>query len=158
MQKMISKKELYQDMVEFTVGKPYSLEKLKNTLVELGYERNELVENKRQFSIRGGILDVGLSENIGVRIEFWGDEVDSIRYFKLASQRSTEMLKSIIIFPAHELLVKDVKQAVSKIREKYPEEKEDIELIEQGMYSSKVDKYFNQFYEQQENFLHSSHK
>ncbi len=153
MQNMISKKELYQDMVEFTVGKPYSLEKLKNTLVELGYERNELVENKRQFSIRGGILDVGLSENIGVRIEFWGDEVDSIRYFKLASQRSTEMLKSIIIFPAHELLVKDVKQAVSKIREKYPEEKEDIELIEQGMYSSKVDKYFNQFYEQQENFL-----
>ena len=153
MQNMISKKELYQDMVEFTVGKPYSLEKLKNTLVELGYERNELVENKGQFSIRGGILDVGLSENIGVRIEFWGDEVDSIRYFKLASQRSTEMLKSIIIFPAHELLVKDVKQAVSKIREKYPEEKEDIELIEQGMYSSKVDKYFNQFYEQQENFL-----
>lgn len=154
MQNMISKKELYQDMVEFTVGKPYSLEKLKNTLVELGYERNELVENKGQFSIRGGILDVGLSENIGVRIEFWGDEVDSIRYFKLASQRSTEMLKSIIIFPAHELLVKDVKQAVSKIRAKYPEEKEDIELIEQGMYSSKVDKYFNQFYEQQENFLY----
>ena len=64
MQNMISKKELYQDMVEFTVGKPYSLEKLKNTLVELGYERNELVENKGQFSIRGGILDVGLSENI----------------------------------------------------------------------------------------------
>ena len=154
MQNMISKKELYQDMVEFTVGKPYSLEKLKNTLVELGYERNELVENKGQFSIRGGILDVGLSENIGVRIEFWGDEVDSIRYFKLASQRSTEMLKSIIIFPAHELVVKDVKQAVSKIRAKYPEEKEDIELIEQGMYSSKVDKYFNQFYEQQENFLY----
>ncbi len=153
MQNMISKQELYQDMVEFTVGKPYSLEKLKNTLVELGYERNELVENKGQFSIRGGILDVGLSENIGVRIEFWGDEVDSIRYFKLSSQRSTEMLKNITIFPAHELLVKDIKQAVSKIKKKYPEEKEDIELIEQGSYASKVDKYFNQFYEKQENFL-----
>ena len=153
MQNMISKQELYQDMVEFTVGKPYSLEKLKTTLVELGYERNELVENKGQFSIRGGILDVGLSENIGVRIEFWGDEVDSIRYFKLSSQRSTEMLKTITIFPAHELLVKDVKQAVSKIKEKYPEEKEDIELIEQGSYTSKIDKYFNQFYEKQENFL-----
>ena len=153
MQNMISKQELYQDMVEFTVGKPYSLEKLKITLVELGYERNELVENKGQFSIRGGILDVGLSENIGVRIEFWGDEVDSIRYFKLSSQRSTEMLKNITIFPAHELLVKDIKQAVSKIKEKYLEEKEDIELIEQGSYASKIDKYFNQFYETQENFL-----
>ena len=153
MQNMISKQELYQDMVEFTVGKPCSLEKLKTTLVELGYERNELVENKGQFSIRGGILDVGLSESIGVRIEFWGDEVDSIRYFKLSSQRSTEMLKNITIFPAHELLVKDIKQAVNKIKEKYPEEKEDIELIEQGSYASKIDKYFNQFYETQENFL-----
>ena len=153
MQNMISKQELYQDMIEFTVGKPCSLEKLKTTLVELGYERNELVENKGQFSIRGGILDVGLSENIGVRIEFWGDEVDSIRYFKLSSQRSTEMLKNITIFPAHELLVKDVKQAINKIKAKYPEEKEDIEFIEQGSYASKIDKYFNQFYEKQENFL-----
>ncbi|MCI9245852.1 MAG: transcription-repair coupling factor [Clostridia bacterium] len=153
MQNMISKQELYQNMVEFTVSKPYSLEKLKSTLVELGYERNELVENKGQFSIRGGILDVGLSENIGVRIEFWGDEVDSIRYFKISSQRSTEMIKNITIFPAHELLVKDIKQAVGEIKGKYPEEKEDIELIEQGSYTSKIDKYFNQFYERQENFL-----
>lgn len=153
MQNMISKQELYQDMIEFIVGKPYSLEKLKMTLVELGYERNELVENKGQFSIRGGILDIGLLENIGVRIEFWGDEVDSIRYFKLSSQRSIEMLKSITIFPAHELLVKDIKKAVKKIKEEYQEEKEDIELIEQGSYASKIDKYFNQFYETQENFL-----
>ena len=153
MQNMISKQELYQDMVEFTVGKPCSLEKLKTTLVELGYERNELVENKGQFSIRGGILDVGLSENIGVRIEFWGDEVDSIRYFRISSQRSTEMLKEITIFPAHELLVKDIKQAINKIKEEYPREKEDIEQLEQGSYTSKIDKYFNQFYEKQENFL-----
>ncbi len=153
MQNMISKDELYQDMVDFKVGKSYSLEKLKTTLVDLGYERNELVENKGQFSIRGGILDVGLSETIGVRIEFWGDEVDSIRYFKLSSQRSTDMLKEITIFPAHELLVNNLEKAVCKIQEKYPEEKEDIELIKSGNFASKIDKYFNQFYENQSNFL-----
>ena len=38
----------------------------------------------------GGIVDVAVSENKGVRIEFWGDEVDSIRYFNIVSQRSTE--------------------------------------------------------------------
>lgn len=153
MQNMISKEELYQNMVDFKVGKSYSLEKLKTTLVDLGYERNELVENKGQFSIRGGILDVGLSETIGVRIEFWGDEVDSIRYFKISSQRSTDMLKEITIFPAHELLGTDLKRAISKIEEKYPEEKEDVELIKSGDFTSKIDKYFNQFYEKQVNFL-----
>ena len=153
MQNMITKNELYQDMVDFTIGKSYSLEKLKTTLVELGYDRVELVENKGQFCIRGGILDVGLSETIGVRIEFWGDEVDSIRYFKLSSQRSTDMLKEITIFPAHELLVKDLKQAISRIEAKYPEEKEDIELIKNGDFTSKIDKYFNQFYTNQANFL-----
>ena len=153
MQNMITKDELYQDMVDFEVGKQYSLEKLKTTLSNLGYDRIELVENKGQFSIRGGILDVGLSETIGVRIEFWGDEVDSIRYFKLSSQRSTDMLKEITIFPAHELIVKDINKAVSRIENKYPEEKEDIELIKNGDFTSKVDKYFNQFYETQANFL-----
>lgn len=153
MQNMITKQELYQNMADFTVGKTYSLEKLKTTLVELGYDRVELVENKGQFCIRGGILDVGLSETIGVRIEFWGDEVDSIRYFKISSQRSTDMLKEITIFPAHELLVKDLKEAITRIEAKYPEEKEDIELIKSGDFTSKVDKYFNQFYTEQSDFL-----
>ena len=153
MQNMISKEELYQNMVDFKTGSTYSLEKLKTTLVELGYDRVDLVENKGQFCIRGGILDVGLSETIGVRIEFWGDEVDSIRYFKLSSQRSTEMLNEITIFPAHELLVADLENSIKKIEEKYPEEKEDIELIKTGDYTSKIDKYFNQFYEKQANFL-----
>lgn len=153
MQDMIAKEDLCQDIVDFKVGKTYSLEKLKTTLVELGYERSELVENKGQFCIRGGILDVGLSETVGVRIEFWGDEVDSIRYFKLSSQRSTDMLKEITIFPAHELLVKDLDKVVKKIEQQYPKEKEDIELIKSGNYISKIDKYFNQFYESQSNFI-----
>ena len=153
MQNMITKQQLYQDMIEFEIGKKYSLEKLKSTLLELGYERGELVENKGQFCIRGGILDIGLSETIGVRIEFWGDEIDSIRYFKISSQRSTDMIKEITIFPANELIVKDLKKAVVRIKEKYPEEKQDIELINAGNYASKIDKYFNAFYEKQENFL-----
>ena len=112
-----------------------------------------MIENKGQFSIRGGIVDVGLSEKIGVRIEFWGDEVDSIRFFQISSQRSTEMLKEITIFPAHELIVQDLSEAVKNIQEKYPEEIEDIELIKNGDYISKINKYFNEFYENQASFL-----
>lgn len=82
MQKMVAKDTLYQNVIDFEVGKTYLLDEIKEKLVGLGYERSDLIENKGQFSIRGGIVDVGLSEKIGVRIEFWGDEVDSIRFFK----------------------------------------------------------------------------
>lgn len=153
MQKMVAKDTLYQNVIDFEVGKTYLLDGIKEKLVGLGYERNDLIENKGQFSIRGGIVDVGLSEKIGVRIEFWGDEVDSIRFFQISSQRSTEMLKEITIFPAHELIVQDLSEAVKNIQEKYPEEIEDIELIKNGDYISKINKYFNEFYENQASFL-----
>lgn len=153
MQKMIAKDILYQNVIDFEVGKTYLLDEIKEKLVGLGYERSDLIENKGQFSIRGGIVDVGLSEKIGVRIEFWGDEVDSIRLFQISSQRSTEMLKEITIFPAHELIVQDLSEAVKNIQEKYPEEIEDIELIKNGDYISKINKYFNEFYKNQASFL-----
>ena len=153
MQKMVAKDTLYQNVIDFEVGKTYLLDGIKEKLIGLGYERSDLIENKGQFSIRGGIVDVGLSEKIGVRIEFWGDEVDSIRFFQISSQRSTEMLKEITIFPAHELIVQDLSKAVKNIQEKYPEEIEDIELIKNGDYISKINKYFNEFYENQASFL-----
>ena len=153
MQKMVAKDTLYQNVIDFEVGKTYLLDGIKEKLVGLGYERSDLIENKGQFSIRGGIVDVGLSEKIGVRIEFWGDEVDSIRFFQISSQRSTEMLKEITIFPAHELIVQDLSEAVKNIQEKYPEEIEDIEVIKNGDYISKINKYFNEFYENQASFL-----
>ena len=153
MQKMPTKKLLYKNVLEFKVGSVYNLELLKEKLVLLGYERNDLVESKGQFSIRGGILDIGLSEKTGVRIEFWGDEVDSVREFNIASQRSTEMMEKITIYPANEFIVEDIEIVCKKIQEKYVNTEEDIELIKNGDYISKIDKYFNEFYDLQSNFL-----
>lgn len=153
MQKMISKEELYENIVDFKIGETYRVEDLKKTFVKLGYERTNLIEGQGQFSIRGGIVDVGLSNSVGVRIEFWGDEVDSIRYFKIDSQRSTEMIQNITIFPAHEFITQDVSKAINKIEENYSNAEEDIELIKNGEVISKIDKYFNEFYEKQDYFL-----
>ena len=153
MQKMISKQELYQNIINFEVGKTYLLDSVKQKLINLGYERSDLIENKGQFSIRGGIVDVGLSENVGVRIEFWGDEVDSIRFFHISSQRSTEMLTEITIFPAHELIVQNLEIAIKNIEKNYKNELEDIETIKSGNYTNKIDKYFNEFYENQQSFI-----
>ena len=160
MQKMPEKKLLYQNIISFKVGKNYQtpnnkqytkgdLEELKQILVALGYERNDLVEAEGQFSVRGGIVDIGLSEKTGVRIEFWGDEVDSIRYFNLSSQRSNEMVNEITIYPAHEYIVNNE----TKIKNEEKIESTDIEQIKNGDYISKIDKYFNKFYEKQESLL-----
>ena len=171
MQKMITKSSLYKNCLEFKVGKRYSLEEVKQNLILLGYERNDLIEGKGQFSVRGDIIDVALTETKGVRVELWGDEVDSIRNFSISSQRSNEMLDKIEIMPAHEFILEDeLKNIVSKIqnnneyfnkvnakndyRNKIEEIiNRDIELIESGDYISKIDKYFNSFYDKTETFL-----
>ena len=171
MQKMIPKSSLYKNCLEFKVGKRYSLEDVKQNLILLGYERNDLIEGKGQFSVRGDIIDVALTETKGVRVELWGDEVDSIRNFSISSQRSSEMIDKIEIMPAHEFILEDeLKNIISKIQKdsKYCNEikakgeyknkieeniNKDIELIESGDYISKIDKYFNSFYDKTETFL-----
>ena len=81
-----------------------NLEELKKELVALGYERMGQVEGEGQFAIRGGILDVfPLTEETPVRVELWGDEVDSIRSFDVESQRSIENLEELVIYPATEV-------------------------------------------------------
>jgi len=76
---------------------------LADHLVEIGYERVTTVEGVGQFSVRGGILDFcSFANENPVRLEFWGDEVSSIRGFDLSSQRSVEQLEEARILPCRE--------------------------------------------------------
>lgn len=85
-------------------GAELDVEALKASFTELGYERMAQVDGMGQFSVRGGIIDIfPLTEEQPVRIELWGDEVDSIRTFDIESQRSIEQLDTVEIFPASEL-------------------------------------------------------
>ena len=159
-QKLPQKRLLYKNKLKLKVGESYNLEEIKRKLIDLGYSRYELIEGRGQFSIRGGILDISIDENIGVRIEFWGDEIDSIRNFNIVNQRSIKTLEKAIIYPAHEyILENDVNEVCKKIEDKYKDEKvkefiqEDIEQIKNGNYISKIDKYFDCFYENQETIL-----
>lgn len=78
-------------------------EELAKTLSKLGYERNVQVEGAGQFAIRGGIIDIyPLTEELPVRIELWGDEIDSMRKFDIETQRSVENIKELRIYPARE--------------------------------------------------------
>ena len=160
MQRIVPKNVLYKNLLKFNIGKTYNLEEIKKTLVSLGYIRCDLIEAKGQFSIRGGILDIAITDKKGVRIEFWGDDVDSIRYFNIASQRSTEMIENVTIYPCHEFVLDtNLEDVCKKIENRYDEEKyeniikNDIELIKSGNYISKIDKYYDSFYKNTTNLL-----
>lgn len=160
MQKLPAKEVLYKNVLNFKVGNTYDLEELKQQLINMGYARYDLIEGKGQFSIRGGIVDISTDENSGIRIEFWGDEVDSIRNFNISSQRSTSTLQKAIIYPAHEYVLEDtIDEVCKKIEEKIYNEKQqeilenDIEVIKNGDYISKIDKYFDDFYNDKTNIL-----
>ena len=160
LQKMINKKALYKNTLNFKVGDSENLETIKQKLVELGYVRCDLIEGRGQFSVRGGIVDISVNEKEGVRLEFWGDEIDSIRYFNVVSQRSTENIDKITIYPAHEyILESNIEDVITNIRNTIYSEKlqetieQDIELIKSGNYISKIDRYLNSFYTEQDTIL-----
>lgn len=153
MQKIVSKEVLYRNILNFKVGETIDLDDIKDKLINLGYERTEMADAKCSFSIRGGIIDIAISEKKGVRIELWGDEIDSIRYFDTVSQRSTEKIEKTEIYPAHEfVLEKSLDEITNNFIQKYGEN-EDIEQIKEGNYLTKIDRYFDTFYPKQENLL-----
>lgn len=107
MQPVLSKKAMKDSILKLRLANEYNIEEIKEKLVSLGYERYDLVETKGNFSIRGDILDIALNKKLGVRIEFFGDEVDQIRYFEIASQRSTENINQVEIYPISEEIIKE---------------------------------------------------
>ena len=113
--------EIGKKVLHFYSDSVINMDVLKNTLVQLGYERVGQVEMPGQFSVRGGIVDIySLTEENPWRIELWGDEVDSIRSFDAESQRSLENLDEIAIYPAVEW--NDGKKMVSFV-DYFPKEK-----------------------------------
>lgn len=100
-------KEALKRAVEFlVVGEEVSREELTRRLEMSGFLRTSLVEEKGDYSVRGGVVDVypPLYEN-PLRIEFWGDHIESIRCFDPASQRSSTNLKEAVILPAGEIIM-----------------------------------------------------
>ena len=157
MQKMVTKEVLYKNKMRLQVGKTYDIDLIKQTLIDLGYEKADLVEGKGLFSTRGDIIDIALSDKEGIRVEFWGDDIDSIRKFNISTQRSLEMINKVEIMPAHEFVLEnELNVTIEKIEKEDVKEEiknQDIELIENGDYISKVEKYFNCFYTKSSNIL-----
>jgi len=174
--KLVPKSRFKDFIIKIEEGMPLSLDELCRRLIFMGYERCELVEGGGQFATRGGIIDIFPSvSKSAVRIEFWGDEVDTIRSLDSFSQRSVERLSQVTIYPCRELVYdeKELSKAIIKIKKEFNSTLslmtkksmtteienlkeyigESIEQLEENKSISGVDRYINFFYENQESLL-----
>ncbi len=99
-EQVITKRELERSTLKLSVGEELSLDFINEVLFEYNFKREDFVTEPGEFSVRGGIIDVfSFSNDEPYRIEFFGDEVDSIRTFDIETQLSSEKLKKISIMP-----------------------------------------------------------
>jgi len=107
MTRTIPRREFLMACATLKVGSKTSIDGLCRKMVEIGFAPVDLVTNSGQFSRRGGLVDIWpMPAAQPLRIDFFGDEIDSIRSFDPASQRSLELLDEIFIAPANEVIGK----------------------------------------------------
>jgi transcription-repair coupling factor (superfamily II helicase) len=117
MQRVLDRETLAANTVEVKKGQPLVIEQFTAELVRLGYKRENIVTLRGEFSVRGDIIDVYPSCGEPVRIELFGDEVESIRTFNTDSQRSVEETDIVLIAPRYWLVMEDINALTAQLRE-----------------------------------------
>ena len=99
-EKVVSKSSLEDKSIRISVGETLDREELQNLLLDLGFNRVDYVYEPGQFALRGSILDVfSFSSEYPYRLDFFGDDIDSIRHFSVDTQLSTEKKDSVVVVP-----------------------------------------------------------
>ncbi|HAP22093.1 MAG TPA: transcription-repair coupling factor, partial [Lachnospiraceae bacterium] len=176
MDSLLPPEKLSQQIMRLREGGICDQEDLIRRLIQMGFERAVQVEGPGQFSVRGGILDIyNLADDCPYRIEFWDDEIDTIRSFDAESQRSIERHEEISIYPAAEMVFTEVRiqkgmakikkdvdkgvrlfqkegrpEAASHLKHLYDEAKEAFEF---SFGSTNMDSLIRYFYEETVSFL-----
>ncbi|MBB4700770.1 transcription-repair coupling factor [Sphaerisporangium siamense] len=122
--------------VRLRAGDDADLEEVVERLVAGGYHRVDMVEKRGEVAVRGGLLDVfPPTEEHPLRLEFWGDTVEEIRWFKVADQRSLEVAQDgLFAAPCRELLLTDeVRRRARDLGELHPALKETLDQLADGI-------------------------
>lgn len=143
--------------LSFDLETSISMDVLKKSLFYMGYERVDIVEAKGQYALRGGILDIfSVMYEEPIRVEFFGDDVDSIRFFDIETQQSLQKTDQVQIYPCQEMVLDEglIQCAVDNLKNakvKYKMHKREkvnqiIEALETGLYVDGISRYFPLFY------------
>jgi transcription-repair coupling factor (superfamily II helicase) len=112
-----------EPLMTIELGQEVSLTDLIRHFTALSYTRTDLVEKRGEFAVRGGIVDVFLPlSDYPVRIDFFGDEIEELRYFDISDQRTTKPVTGkLSIIPCRELLITDaIKERADEIKHRFP--------------------------------------
>lgn len=105
--------------IEIKQGSEIDRDKLINDLIQMGYSREYQVEARGECAVRGSIVDIYPSTfSHPIRIDLWGDTVESLSYFSVADQRSTEKCSEAKIYPAREMVINDVAKQRAQVASK----------------------------------------
>ena len=153
-EKVFTRKLLAKNTFKVKQGDKINLDFLTDLLYEYGFENVDFVVEPGQFAIRGGLIDVySFANDNPYRIEFFGDEVDSIRSFDIASQLSIERLNNIVLLPNMQ------QQAFIEEREsilEYLPKATTIWIEEMGFFATQIDKEYKRAVEAWEKMVASS--
>lgn len=167
--KLVSPDRITENTVTIELDKPADLSEVQAKLASTGHERVDSVDGRGQFAVRGGILDIfPVDSDSPVRVEWFGDKADSMRYFDMDTQRSIGKIDRIIIPPAVEVLFsngdlerftrslrKDMELQVKKLAGKdtgtaenlRQRVEQDIENLTQSRHFTGIDRYIPQIIE-----------
>jgi transcription-repair coupling factor len=120
-QRVLDQETLSRHNITLKVGEQLDSNGFAKMLIRLGYSRESLVTLRGEFSVRGDIIDVYPSAGLPVRIELFGDEIESIRVFNIENQRSVEETKSILIPPRYLIVLDDQKESRQNLADKLEE-------------------------------------
>ena len=121
--------------VELVAGDTAPLEDVVRRLAAAAYSRVDLVEKRGEFAVRGGIVDVfPPTDEHPLRVEFWGDDVEEIRTFSVADQRTLEKVERLWAPPCRELLLTDeVRERAAELGRQHPQLLELTDKIAAGI-------------------------
>ncbi len=138
---------LFKDYsLNFNKGGTYSLKEVELSLIKMGYHRVNKIDHSFQFAIRGDILDIySVNSEKPIRIEFFDDEIESIRYFDIATQESIALIDKVSILPATDIIFTSVEkeQIEQKLTKCLLESQKGLRLEAKERLSIKITKVIN---------------
>ncbi len=146
-QKLPPQSRLRDPLAYVVPGEPLDREEFLRHLLEGGFERRPLVEDRGEFSVRGGVIDLfpPLYDQ-PVRLEFWGDEVESIRLFDPASQRSQGVLEDLVVLPASEVVLDAATREHALARRKRRQDPQFWSNVQEGRHFPRIERHLKDFY------------
>ena len=178
MQRLLPLNILMKNNISLKKDQEIALDLIIEKLVRMGYKREDVAENMGEFSVKGGILDISTEKEQGLRVEFWGDIITSIRTYSNISQKSLKEREEALILPLTEYIFeRNIEEIIIDIKENKYEKKnkdeidkilkskkskkikkdkifeeslEDIERLTQGETNQLIEKYIDYFYDTKE--------